>query len=97
MNHQFNDKTEHNLWYINTMRPIFIKKALYADTTANYLNPPEPAPFSEVTVSFRTAIDNVDEVSLVVQDEVHPMTVTSSNKWFDLYSCTITLSDKEIP
>ena len=97
MNNQFNDKTEHNLWYINTMRPIFIKKALYSDTTGNYINPPEPVAFGEVTVSFRTARENVDEVTLVTPDNVYQMSVTRSDKWFDFFSCTFTLSDKEIP
>ena len=91
MNNQFNDKTEQNLWYINTMRPIFIKKALYSDTTGNYINPPEPVAFGEVTVSFRTARENVDEVTLVTPDNVYKMSVTRSDKWFDFFSCTFTL------
>ena len=51
--------------YILTMRPVFNIRALYSDTTSNYLSPEEPMPGDKVTVRFRTAKNNVDVVILV--------------------------------
>ena len=45
---------------MNEMRPVFSKRALYSDTTENYVTPPEPAPYSRVKIAFRTKRSNVD-------------------------------------
>ena len=48
-------------YYMNSMRPILDKNALYSDTTAEYLIPPEPNPYTEVTIRFRAAKNNIDK------------------------------------
>ena len=44
--------------YINKMRPVFNKRALYSDETAQYRTPMEPEPGDIVTVRFRTLKNN---------------------------------------
>ena len=51
--------------YIMQMRPVFQVKALFSDETANYVEPMEPKPGETVTIRFRTAAKNVDEVYLI--------------------------------
>ena len=48
-------KAEQNYQYISSMRPVFNRKALFSDTTENYISPAEPSAYSEVTIRFRSA------------------------------------------
>ena len=50
--------------YMMLMRPILHKHALFADGTKDYRNPPEPKENEEVTLTFRSAKNNVDIVWL---------------------------------
>ncbi len=61
------------LKYMMGMRPIFDYKALYADPTENFVSPPDPEPYTQVTFRFRTAADNVDRVYLVSGEKRIPM------------------------
>lgn len=97
MNQNNSEKLEMNLWYLNNMRPLFIKKALFSDTTANYISPAEPESFSEVTIRFRTAKNNVETVTLVSKTQIVDMEKTESDKWFDFYSCKVKVEDVEFP
>ena len=56
---------ENNQRYISQMRPVFNRRALYTDTTGDYVSNAEPDPFAKVTIRFRTAKNNVDRVLLV--------------------------------
>ena len=51
--------------YINKMRPVFNKRALYSDETAQYRTPMEPEPGDIVTVRFRTLKNSVDAVYFI--------------------------------
>ena len=53
-------KAEYNRQYIEGMRPVFDRKALFSDTTEDYLSPSEPNPYSHITIRFRAALNNVD-------------------------------------
>lgn len=86
---------ENNRLYIDTMRPVFNKRALFTDTTEDYLSPAEPAPFDKVTVRFRTARNNVDRVLLVCGGEKYVMPKVESDKHFDYYAYEIQLEDKK--
>ncbi len=55
--------------YMNTMKPLLDKKALFSDLTGDYVCPPEPSAYEEVTIKFRTKKNNVDRVYLVCNDE----------------------------
>lgn len=80
--------------YINSMRPIVRKKALFSDLTEDYVSPVEPEPNSEVTIRFRTAINNADLVFLVHNDEKKVMKKVESDANFDYYSVTVTVGEE---
>ncbi len=84
---------ENNRQYIATMRPVFNRRALFSDTTSEYLQPAEPDPFDRVTVRFRTAKNNVELVLLVRRGEKYVMNKTESDKHFDYYETTFQLED----
>jgi alpha-glucosidase len=71
--------------YISGMRPIFNKRALFSDTTGEYIYPLEPAPYDQVTIRFRTALNNVDRVFLVTGGEKFLMNKGDSDENFDYY------------
>ena len=80
--------------YITGMKPLLKKKALYSDTTSNYVSPMEPSPYGIVTIKFRTAKNNADKVLLVSEGKSHYMEIVESNELFDYYSHDIQLEDK---
>lgn len=88
-------KAEYDRDYILEMRPVFNRKALFSDTTENYVTPSEPNPYSQVTIRFRSEINNIDHVFLVSQEEKKLMIKESSDEYFDYYACQINLEDKE--
>ncbi|GHU42663.1 hypothetical protein FACS1894111_06940 [Clostridia bacterium] len=55
--------------YILEMRPVLLKNALYSDGTADYLEPDQPKAGDLVSIRFRTAKDNVDNVWLCCRSE----------------------------
>lgn len=79
--------------YINSMRPVIRKKALFSDMTEDYVSPAEPNPYSEVKIKFRTAVNNVDLVFLVHNDEKKVMKKVGSDDNFDFYEVTVQLDD----
>ena len=66
-------RVEYDQMYIATMRPIFDRKALYSDMTEDYVSPPEPSAYGEITVKFRTKKNNVDKVYFVCDNEKYQM------------------------
>ncbi|MCR5310187.1 MAG: alpha amylase N-terminal ig-like domain-containing protein, partial [Lachnospiraceae bacterium] len=92
---QDGNRIENSQMYLFQMRPAFLKRALYSDTTENYVEPAEPNPYGQVTIKFRTAKNNVDRVYLVTGDEENLMTKVSEDRSFDYYAYTAYLSDSE--
>ncbi len=82
--------------YIATMKPLLDKKALFSDMTGDYLHPPEPSAYDEVTIKFRTKKNNVDKVYLVCGNEKYLMLKTETDSFFDYYSQQIQLEGREI-
>lgn len=89
-------RTEYNQQYIAAMRPVFNRRALFTDTSAEYVIPEEPACFSEVTIRFRTARNNVDRVFLVCGGQKHLMVRVESNNDFDYYAYVMRLDDQKV-
>ena len=87
---------EDNRQYIANMRPVFNRRALFSDTTGDYLIPPEPSANEDVTVRFRTARNNVDRVLLVYRGEQFIMEKTESEKHFDYYTAKIHLESEKV-
>ena len=85
-------RTEYNQQYIAAMRPVFNRRALFTDTSAEYVIPEEPACFSEVTIRFRTARNNVDRVFLVCGGQKHLMVRVESKNDFDYFKKFLNVS-----
>ena len=90
------NRSESNLQYISSMRPVFNKKALFSDTTENYVSPAEPGIYEEVTIRFRTARNNVDRIFLVIGEERHAMYRMNSDKLFDYYEVELQVDREKI-
>ena len=82
--------------YILSMRAVFNIRALYSDTTSNYLSPEEPEAGEEITVRFRTAKNNVDVVLLVSGGKRLVMTKAETERHFDYYETRMEISDKKL-
>lgn len=89
-------KLENNQQYICNMRPVFNRRALFTDTTEEYVSPVEPEAYDQVTIRFRTAINNVDRVSLVLGSENYIMSKVESDKHFDFYAMELSLKAEKI-
>ena len=85
-----------NQFYIASMRPVFNRKGLFTDTTEDYVTPSEPEPFSNVTLKFRTARNNVDSVLFVCNGKHYHMTKISEDESFDYYSYNLKLRDEKV-
>lgn len=89
-------RLENNQQYILNMRPVFNRRALFTDTTEEYVTPAEPEPYDKVTIRFRTALNNVDRVSLILGDENLVMTKVESDRHFDFYAVELALDTEKI-
>lgn len=88
-------RPDYNQIYIASMRPVFNRRGLFSDTTANYLDPAEPEPYDIVTIRFRTAQNNVDRVLLVSQERYYPMKKAEVDESFDYYEYKIQLTEEK--
>ena len=77
-----------SMYFLN-MRPVINNRAMFADATKEYRNPPEPKAEQYVTLKFRTARYNVENVEVVVNGVIYPMTKTETNKTFDYYTADV--------
>ncbi|MDE7232678.1 MAG: alpha amylase N-terminal ig-like domain-containing protein [Lachnospiraceae bacterium] len=89
-------KAEKNQQYIAGMHPVLNRKALFSDTTEDYLSPAEPSAYAEVTVRFRSAKNNIDKVFFVSKGERHLMFKTESDAHFDYYAHTVQLENVQL-
>ncbi len=93
---QENERLENIRQYIATMRPVFNRRALFTDTTEEYLTPAEPEPYERVKIRFRTAKNNVDHVILVCGEKKRAMKKAWSDKHFDYYAYEILLGEEKL-
>ncbi len=89
-------KTEQNQLYISSMRPVLNKRALFSDTTEEYVTPSEPNPYQQIRIRFRTAKNNIDYVFLVCRGERQMMMKESSDEVFDYYAIDYQLENEKI-
>ena len=75
---------------------ILDQRALFADTTKDYLIPAEPAAYDNVTIRFRTAKDNVDRVFCVHKGWRHLMEKSESVGDFDYYIFELQLEQEKV-
>lgn len=78
------------------MRPVLNKKALFSDTTEDYVTPAEPSPYDLVTIRFRAAKNNIDRVFFICGSERLLMTRERTDECFDFYSIEVQLENEEL-
>lgn len=78
-------KAEWNQMYIASMRPVFNKRALFSDTTENYVTPSQPTAYERIKIRFRTAKNNVDHVFFVMNNEKYMMFKEEADDLFDYF------------
>lgn len=88
-------KAEQNRQYIAAMRPVFNRKALFSDTTEDYVIPAEPNPYARVTIRFRAAVNNVDRVFLVNKGNRYLMIKEKPEEYFDFFACQVEVEEEE--
>lgn len=88
-------KAEYDSQYITGMRPVFNRKALFSDTTEDYVSPAEPNPYSRVSIRFRGAVNNIDRVFLLNQQNRILMVKESRDDYFDYFVCQVEVENEE--
>ncbi len=89
-------RTEYNQQYISSMRPVFNRRALYTDTTKQFISPAEPRAYDLVTIRFRTARNNVDRVFLVHKGQKHLMNKVETINDFDYYEYELQMENEKV-
>ena len=87
---------ENNQQYISSMRPVFNRRALFTDTTKQYVTPAEPTAYDLVTIRFRTAKNNVDKVFFVCKGQKTLMNKVESTDDFDFYAHELQLENEKV-
>jgi alpha-glucosidase len=82
--------------YITGMRPVLNKRAVFSDTTGEYVYPPEPSAYDLVTIRLRTAHNNVDSVFFVTDGEKFLMNKVEANDDFDYYAHEQQLENRKL-
>ena len=89
-------RIEQTQQYISAMRPVLNKRALFSDTSSEFVCPPDPNPYSIVTIKFRSAKNNIDKVYFVCKGEKHLMMKIKSDDLFDYYAYDLQLDDEKV-
>lgn len=89
-------RAEEQLQYITDMRPLLRKRALFSDTTEDYVTPSQPRKYDMVQIRFRAGVDNIDRVYFVCKGNKTLMTKVSSDELFDFYETDYQLEDERI-
>lgn len=96
MNFDRQDKLETTKLYIQKMRPLLNRRALFSDTTAEYVSPAEPATGEKITIRFRAGRDNLDRVYVVVDGAYLQMKLQDRDEQFDYFAVEYQLDNKVI-
>lgn len=89
-------KINQNQIYISGMRPVLNRKALFSDTTEDYVTPAEPKAYEEITIRFRAEKNNIDRVFFVCANERILMSIEGTDENFDYYAVKYQLSNVKI-
>lgn len=89
-------RNQNSQFYMGAMRPVFNRKGLFTDTSADYVSPMEPKAGETVIIRFRTAKNNVDHVFLVRGNQSVPMVKAESDESFDFYACEVVLGEEKL-
>ena len=89
-------RIQNNQTYMSGMRPVLNKRALFSDMSSEFVCPPDPNPYSIVTIKFRAAKNNIDKVYFVCKNEKHLMMKYKSDDLFDWYEYELQLDDEKV-
>ncbi len=95
MDYSYMSRTDFNRRYINDVKPVLNKKAVFSDTTENFVSPAEPNPYSRVKISLRVAVNNVDKAYLVHKDFRYEMYEAEVDEPFRYLETEVELEDEE--
>ncbi|MDD2972379.1 MAG: glycoside hydrolase family 13 protein [Lachnospiraceae bacterium] len=90
----FDENSSHK--YLTEMRPVFNKKALFSDTTENYISPAQPSPYARVKIRFRSAKNNIDRVYCIFNGFRQMMLKADTDELFDYYEVQLQLDDEKV-
>ncbi len=95
MDYSYMSRTDFNRRYISDIKPVLNKKAVFSDTTENFISPPEPNPYSRLTIRLRTGRNNVDHAYLCHNDLKIDMFIAEYDETFDYYDCEVEIEEVE--
>ena len=90
------NKLELEKLYIQEMRPVLNRRALFSDTTGDYVIPAEPKLYEKITIRFRAGRDNLDQVYIVINNQRLKMYKDSHDDQFDYYAIQYQLGTEVI-
>lgn len=77
----------------NQISKEFSSRALFSDTTANFIDPCEPEPGGSMKVRLRVARGDTTMATLAAGEERYPMQIGEQTDFFDYYECTVKVSE----
>ena len=88
--------TSKKLLYIQNMRALLRKEALFSDGTDRYIVPAEPNAGDEVRIRFRTAKANADKVYLCIDGKRIEMKLVKRTEMFDYYESVYQIGNQKV-
>ena len=82
--------------YVEYMRPMFVKRAVFSDESKYYRKPVQPEAGEDCTIRIRTLKNNADEVYFISGSKRMLMTLAETSGAFDYYEITISLTDEVV-
>jgi alpha-glucosidase len=82
--------------YIFSRKALIRMEGFFSDNTKFYQMPEEPTDQDDITIRFRTATYNVDEVYIIVNGQKIEMERTKREEYFDYYEVTIPAGPEEL-
>ncbi|MCD8018453.1 MAG: glycoside hydrolase family 13 protein [Clostridiales bacterium] len=79
--------------HIQRTKPVLNLQALFTDGGPNFFSPMEPNAGETVTVRFRTARDNAEQVYFCIANEKKEMAIASRTNLFDFYEIQISMGN----
>ena len=90
------EKLALNKQYIQEMRPVFNRRALFSDTTGEYVIPAEPKLYEKITIRFRGGRNNLDKVYVIINGQRLKMSKVSQDEQFDYFAVQFQLGEEVI-
>ncbi len=89
-------KSSKILLYIQNMRALLRREALYSDGTEEYIVPTEPQPGQTAKIRFRTSTNNAEMVYFCTMDVRIEMCIIKKTDMFDYYETEIEIGTNTI-